>query len=187
MDWQTLCDGLKAWFARESGIPVTQVYWDGEDAGMREYPFADLKLASHSAQHGDELRFIDQGPGANLGAEVVGNRRRVLSCRVRSRDQRPGARAYAILERVHDRLMMPSNQDTLASLNVGVQSVASMLDLSNVWDHRQESEAALDIALNFSSSEVDTDSGVGTIESVEFGGSVHNGAETITVPDQTVP
>jgi hypothetical protein len=187
MDWQTLCDGLKTWFARESGLPVTSVCWAGEDGGYRDFPTADLQLTSHAAQHGDELRWIDAGPDVNLGVAVLGNRKRVLSCRVISRDQRPGNTAYAILERVRDRIQLPINDDSFHDLNIGLQGIATLVDISHQWDRRTESEAVLDISFNFAVDEEFTDSGVGFIEHVEVGGTVHDGSTSITVPAETTP
>ena len=182
MDWQALHDGIKSWFAAVSGIPAAQIAWDGEDVGHRELPWVELRLGTHDAELGDELRYIDQGD--NLGAEAVGNRSRVLSCRVQSRDQRPAGRAYALLERVRDRLELPFTTNAFDALGVGLQDVAALVDLGPVRDRRQESVGVLDLTLNFASSEIDLEAGVSFIRSVGVGGKVHDGATEITVPEQ---
>lgn len=185
MDWDALHNGLKAWFASVSGVDPNNVAWAGEVVGMHGYPFATLQLMAQGAEPGtDEVRFTDQGADTDLAVEVVGNRRLTLSVRAYSRDQRPAYRAYALLERVRGRLYAPSTQDAFSAVGLGLRESAALVDVSRVYDGRQESVAALDLAFNWVSSESDTH--MGTIESVIVGGTV-DAPEEITVPDQTLP
>jgi hypothetical protein len=186
MTWQETCDGLKAWFATLSGIAPKDIAWAGAAVGMRSALTADLSLISHASVQGDELVFAE-GAGDNLAAEARGNRQRTLSCRVRSRDQRPDGKALVYCERVRDRLDLPSSQLLLEQLGIGLQGVGTVVDLSHQFDNREESASVIDLILNFAASEIAADSGIGPIEHVEVSGTVHDEATEITVPETTVP
>lgn len=185
MDWNELQDGLTAALSAATGIVETSVYWDGEPDGFRAYPKLDLLLRSHDDEHEDEVRLSDQEDGDDLAVELVGNRRMVLVVKATSRDQTPNERAYAVLERLRARLGMPATVEQLALLGVSVRDTAAVVDLSRTHDHREESVAALDVALSWAESVVDDGAGaLGTIEAVEVGGTVQDGQTTITIPDR---
>ncbi len=188
MDWGAAYAGLRAWFVAVSGIPATSVVWEGDAVGMRALPWASLRIFGQATEpHLDEVRYTDQGDDEDLLIEVVGNRRLTLSVRVQSRDQRPDERAFVVLERVRDRLLLPSSQEALSDLGFGLRESAALVDLGSARDRRQESVAALDIVLHYTVAETGDDEVMGTIEHVGVGGTVSSGGTEITVADEVLP
>jgi hypothetical protein len=184
MDWDALYEGLEVWAAKQLGVDPSCVLWAGAPEGMRDFPHVDLSLRSHVGVHGDEVRTTAREDG-DMDAEAVGNRRMVLSIRVRARDQAPTEQAFFYLERLRDRLELESSHVALADLGVGVIEVFQTVDLSPVANLRQESEATLDIALSYSSCVSDGEP-AGTITSVEMDGEAVDGSTTIIIPETTV-
>lgn len=193
MDWQELQDGLKAWFVAQSGLDVRDVIWDDEPVGYTGIASATMRLRSHNtAGVTDEVRYESQGPDEDATVAALGNRSMTLSIKVRTRDADPDTRPYAILERVRDRLELPSTQDALDALGIGLIGTAALVDVSPVRDRRREPTAVLDLRMSYTSdtseatpapTPADT---IGTIEHVEIGGTVSADGVAVTVPEQTI-
>ena len=189
MNWQALHDGLRAWVAARSGISVDDVVWAGEPEGLIGRPAAWLKIRQSSGAGSDEMRFERDDEGQPR-VRITGNRSLTLSIRVRSRDASPNARPYALLERVRDALQLPSSQQAFAALGVGVVGALALVDLGEVRDHREETEAVLDLQLTAAAdftAGADDGEVIDTIERVGIGGSVTAGPSTIVIPDRQIP
>lgn len=188
-DWAAAYAGVRALVARTTGIQETSILWAGEPEGMRDLPQADLSLRLLPGAGVDELRYTAAAVEGDILVEAVGNRSAVLSVRVRTRDQSPDGRAFWLLERLRNRLTLPSVQSAFGALGFAAVGVLAVVDLGPVRDHRQESEAVLDLAVSYSSSSAPTPADLEratTIRSVELGGAARNGGETITVPDRVI-
>jgi hypothetical protein len=189
MTWEAIQCGLTALVAKLIGTEPEAVAWEGEPVGARDFPQVDLKLWSRSAPEvsEDEVRYVDQGDDTDLAVQLLGERVLTVTVVARAREQLPDARAWALLERLRDRLALPSSLAALAALGLAFREVGDPLDLSDVRNQRQESVAALELQLNYTSCVADPEETVGTIEHVEIGGTAHDGATTITVPEQILP
>lgn len=190
MDWVALYAGLRTWVAGVMDLDESQVAWEGEPVDMRDLPFVDIGLDSHAASPtDDELRYTDQGPDQDLLVEAVGNRTMTLSIRAQTRVQDPATgRAFVLLERVRDRLQLPSAQAAFRALGVSVQDTVPIVNTGPVRDHREESVAVLDILLNYASSTgADVTEEVGTIEHAVVGGAGHAPGDDVTVVEKTIP
>jgi hypothetical protein len=169
MDWLALADGLRAWFAARSGIPIDDIMWQGEPQGMSGRPAAWLSLTGIAAAGDtDEVRYVSQGEGKDALVRLTGNRLITVSCRVETDDMSPLGRAHVILERVRDGLSLPSSQDMLGSLGLGLVGTLALVDLGRSYDNRARSVAAMDIRFTRTLDSTDDadESGEGLVETV---------------------
>jgi hypothetical protein len=188
MDWQLYADSVRCWIAERSRIPVDDVTWEGEPVGMLGTPNASLRLLGNSGPYSqlltsDETRYLAATDPANPTGlpivQIIGNRAFTLSIVVTTRDYTPWGRAFRYLERVRDSLSLPSTLSLFSSLGVSLDSPAELVDLQRVFDKRQESQASLDLYMQYAfdtlcecqadGSDVET---IDTIEHVIVSGSV---------------
>lgn len=192
MDWQALQDGLAAWLAAESGMLVGDVLWDDEPEGYIGLATATLRLRAHNSAGGsDDVRYGAQGPNEDATVSAVGNRSMTLSIKVRTRDASGATRPYSILERVRDRLELPSTQDAFDALGIGLIGTAALVDVSPVRDRRREPTAVLDLRMSYASDSSEASPApadtIGTIEHVHVSGTVSADGASIATTEQTIP
>jgi hypothetical protein len=180
VNWQDFADGMRAWVARTSKIPIDDVVWTGEPEGMLGRPCARLNLIGANAPvSNDEVRLVSQGPGQDAAVRIVGNRAITLNVLVQTRDGTPWGRAFRYLERLRDALYLPSSQKLFGDLNIGLDGPGVLVDLQRFVDFRRESAASLDVRLLYAfdtmceCGEGLTPETIGTIEHVRVAGTVN--------------
>lgn len=193
MDWEALQQGLGAWFAVASGIEATDLAWAGEPVGHRGYPYADLELHRAAADAGtDEIRYEADALG-RLTEYVSGNRIVTLTITVMSRDQHGNTRAWALLDRVRNKLAAGWTLEVFDSLGVAQRDTAPVQHIAASEALREMSVAALSLSLGYTVYEPTGDLAppIETIEHVVLQGgevlrALHD-PEPIVIADETIP
>lgn len=145
MNWQVMTDTLEKWVKQNADIPVV---WSTEAAENHKPPVAQLKISAFQQIGEDEKRAEldeDATDGRDLMYTVTGQRRFTLGCKIRSRDNRPGYAAIAYAEKLRNSLIKPTTIVLFQSAEISVHQAEATVDLSNIFQDREESIAVLDI------------------------------------------
>lgn len=148
MDWAVQQAAIEKWFKGVTGLPVS---WDKQAAQNNKRPSAELGVFSFKGVGEDELRFEvddDADDGRDLLYTVVGHRLFTLTCKVRSRDNRPGYAAAAYLEKARTSLAFPSTRTIFSDAEIALVNAEALVELPGSFDNREESFAVLDIHLS---------------------------------------
>jgi hypothetical protein len=188
MDWEALEVGLQAWLAVVCGVEPTNIAWDSQPVGYRDFPQIDLVLTRSGADRStDERRYEPDATG--LLVEVIyGNRTAALAISVRSRDLHGNQRSEALLERARLALHSEFSESAFAELGIVVRDAGPLAQTREVIDAREMSVATLTLTLGYtvsSAEEVLPLSGIEPIEHVIVGGGIVGPIGTI--PDRTIP
>lgn len=188
MDWPTIKDGLRAWFAVQSGVPAEHVHWQGEPVGMGAEATADLSIVSTRGFGVDDLVRVAAGvDGLQNEISTRGHRAVAVQFRVEARNGMAATDALAYCDRARDRLLLPSSQSALRTLGVGVNEVLQCKPLpSRNYDNRMQTVAVLEIRFNATASVTD-EALQGTAAAAQVGGTITAGAEDIARPVTTYP
>lgn len=184
MDWETLEIGLRAWFAVVANIATSDVVFESQPQGYRDFPQADLQLNRSSSERGtDEVRRQTDAQG-RLIEYVVGNRTAVFTATVRSRDLHGEMRADAVLDRVRTKVWLEFSNTAFEALDVSPREVSQVQPAREVVEQRELSVASISITLAYTVCEVnDLSPPVEPIETVILGGTVD---PIGTVEDQVI-
>jgi hypothetical protein len=169
MNWSTIQTTLDTWFKRATGLDL--VVWDRQAAPMMPRPYGEMNITSTSNVGTDEVRRTydsQQPPGQEIISEVCGQRIFVLNCRVRSRDNRPGYQASAYIEKLRNSLAKPNTIALFQSAEISLAEATPTVDLTGLFQDRQESYSSFDLRMNAVISEIDPLDQVGYIDKIEI-------------------
>jgi len=145
MDWDVMQETLEKWVKLNTNIPVV---WNKQDAENYGPPVVELKISTFQQIGEDEIRseYNDAATdGRDLMITIAGQRRFTLGCKFRSRDNRPGYAAQAYAEKLRNSSVKPSTTALLRSGEMAIFKADPTIDLSNIFQDREESIAVLDI------------------------------------------
>lgn len=190
MDLVRCKEGLRQWFAAQSGIAVDQVQWAGEPRPFGAPLEAEIAFVGAIANvGGDELR---RGPtqqdATKLAHTVLGTRQLTVQCTVWARAGEPGWQALAYCDRVRDRLPLPSSEALLEAAGVALHSVLRCEDVhARLRGGRVEPSAVLELRFNAASVLVDaTEPTADTLAHAGLAVEAVAG-EAVTVPETMIP
>ena len=169
MDWAKIQSTLETWFLRATGVKA--VTWETQQADMVEKPIGILHMLAFQNVGTDERRTTydaTQPAGKELVREVCGHRLFTLSCKVRSRDNRPGNAAIAFIEKARTSLAKLWVLDMFKTAELGFVGAEASIDLPGYFDNREESFAAMDVRFCAVVNETDLRDRGGFIETVEL-------------------
>ena len=149
---------LKAWV---EGVLAVPVYWYGEQFSWTGKTRVRLKLSGMRGRGVDQVTFEQQTgepAGADMSPRITGPREMTLNILVESRDHTATGRAAYYLERLRTSLQLPRVKAAFTAAGLAFASAGGVLDLDQVVQNRQESQASLDILLNASVDVTYTDS-----------------------------
>ena len=148
MNWTTLHDTLDTWFKRATGLSI--VSWDKEKTAFPAYPFGELALNTWSNVGTDEVRRA-YDPTAEAGHEVVnsvsGHRTFTLSCKARSRDNRPGYAAIVYIEKARNSLAKPNTIALFQEAEISLIEATPSVELPGLFQDREDSFASFDLRM----------------------------------------
>lgn len=144
IDFQKIQDTLREWFCNASGIPA---FWFGEEVENEEKPYCELQIGSTDGLGIDETRetFNPSEPGREVVRCQSGNRLFILSCRAKSRDQRPNYAARFYLEKVRTALSAAWSKAIFQENNLAFVEALPLVNLDEVFQDRQQSRALLEV------------------------------------------
>lgn len=191
MNLQAIQEGLRHWFAIQTGIPVKHVHWAHEPTGMGAPVTAELSIVSTKGFGVDELIKTPQGEGATAGhfnqIDTKGHRALAVQFRVEARDGTALGQALGYCERARDRLRLPSSDALLDAASIGVNELLQCAPLpSRKHDNRMQTRAVLEIRFNATSTVTD-EALQGTIGTARVGGNFEAGGATVAAPVQSYP
>jgi len=144
MNWATLQDGLKAWFAAGSGL---QVFWMNDQGPMNDRPYGTLQIISTRTIAEDEMNYefstIPDPDG--LIPIVSGYRLMTVTCQIITRNQSGNNIALTYLEKARTSLRLPRLRSALATAGLAVVETHPTVMLDGVFDKRWESRASFDV------------------------------------------
>jgi hypothetical protein len=168
MDWATQQTAIEKWFKKATGLPVE---WTKQPAEHNRRPCAELWVNTFQSVGEDELRSTldeDATDGRDLLYEVCGHRLFILTCKVRSRDNRPGYHAGAYLEKARTSLAKPSTKSIFSDAEIALINAEAVAELPGLFDGREESFASMDIRLSTVVNESDESEAGTYINTVEI-------------------
>lgn len=147
MNWPEVEQTLKTWFQGVlSGAPVA---WKRQPTGLKvgHRHWGELSIMGDRGVGVDEVRLLEQEPGADLTALVAGNRQFTLTCEVHVRDQRAGRDAHAWLSKARSSLRWPSTLSALDAAGLALVRIEPLVAISEVASGRDVSRASMDVVL----------------------------------------
>jgi hypothetical protein len=185
MNWETIELGLIALVQRLSGLETVKENAERPFVtGIEGGPVGLVQISLFGlASIGSDASSWERAPGTGgWGAEwvtdpwastsdlleerVSGAREITLRCKVETFSQAPGLAAETFLSRIRDRIQFESSRLALASLNLGFQGIEAMTILDPSYDSRVFSAGALDMRLNATSYEIDSENQIPSIDRV---------------------
>jgi len=148
MNLDTIKPALKALVKNLSGLDTV---WEDEPRPYNPGALALLAFTVITPVGQDEVvrkQDLNQDKGQELADEHRGVRQATLTVKVESQVQTDTGSAYWHLERVRERLPFRSTGDALRAVNCALIRSGPTLDLTQNWDDRQRSVAALEVFLN---------------------------------------
>jgi hypothetical protein len=161
MDLATIEPALLAWAAALTGVPVAFCQWENAPRVQHRGQLVLLRWVSGVGRGSDGFTYEVDDDVTDDGPEMVavsrGPRQLVVQVDVEVHDQRPGQTARALLERLRDRIYLPSSTDLLDAANVALGAPpGSILPLDYDIDGHFVSRCVLDVNLNAASVTRDT-------------------------------
>lgn len=149
MDFVAYAAAVEAWILKQTGLTPQARDAAGGWQGKTWIRYSLTGTRGVGVDHVVSFQDVALPAGADMVTEVRGDRVITVSLLARSRDQRPGATAQALLEQVRTSLHKPSVQAILRGAQLAFSTAEAVVDLSDVWsDDRIESVASLDVHFN---------------------------------------
>jgi len=148
MNWDVIQTTLEKWFLRATGVAA--VVWEGQASKYPDRPYGILHMNAFRNVGTDEHRDDydgDQEQGKEVVRTTCGHRLFTLGCKVRSRDNRPGKAAFALLEKARTSLAQMWALNMFKQAELAVVGAEGMVDLPGEFDDRQESFASMDVIM----------------------------------------
>lgn len=162
MDLTVIEPGLLAWASALTGVPLPFCLWENQPRVQHQGQLVLLRWVSGAGKGVDGFVYevdpdVDPAEGPEMMAVSRGPRQLVVQVDVEVYDQRPGRTARAALERLRDRLYLPSSAALLEAAVVALGAApGSVLPTDYEGDNgRMVSRATLDVPLNAASVTVD--------------------------------
>lgn len=184
MNWATLQDAIKDWFATWTGLVVV---WENEPRPtiLRHQGFGILAVTTIQNVGQDFVQTSEGSDPNDLLPTVVGQRIFTVSCRVVSRSHTPNLTGKHFLERARSSLKLPSVLTAFQEAEIAVVSCSPTVEIAAKWDDRMESVASFELTLATVSTLADSED-LGTIGTIELSSTIE-GAEFTDVPIEIDP
>jgi hypothetical protein len=171
-DLTTVQTALKTWVRSLTGIASTDVVlFENEPRVHHNGTLVLLSWLSDVGVGTHETRYEDSEeapPAPNMTPVLVGCSLITLQISVETHSQDPAIPSARVLSmRLRDRVRRPSSLALLASLNLGLVSVAPIRQVDYRVDRRMVARMIVEVGFNATSFDRDTDSSVGSLETIE--------------------
>jgi hypothetical protein len=167
---------LRAWIATRSGL-VTG--WEDQPEQYTPEDYIELRVGPMMRVGRDGIRYEydgDRPVGQEMVPTVIGQREFTLTVIVRAWSQELSQTAEVPLSQLELALQLPSFQQLLLDLNLGLIGTSQIVQADRVVDDRVQSGAAIDIRFATSIHLQDADEGQGYIATADVETTLHGGA-----------
>lgn len=150
---------LRSWIATRSGLDV---FWSDQPQEFEANDYVLLTMGNQRRIGQDGVRYSFDGSkpaGQDMIPVVVGQREFTLRIEVIAWSQELSQTAENPLGNLEAALQLPSFQQLLLELNLGLVSTGTLLQTDQVVDERVQSRAAVDIVFSTSIQLSDADEG----------------------------
>lgn len=163
MDLAAIAEAIEVVTSAITGIDRTSIAWVNTVGAAEWSTYPSVELISKGPKRARAWDWTEKEYDAGTGKLVktqVGPRELVVTFRVETNDQTPGADASQITSNIQTRLQRRSVQETLDAVGVSLATIADPIGGDYPFDDRMQSVSQVDVLFNLVESDVDTtDSG----------------------------
>lgn len=178
MDWQTIQTFLARWLASATGLPASNVIWEGTNVEGRSYPYATLALGDEDDKGQADVIYAAGADPDEVVPTVSQSKEFSVTCRVYANTNKPAGHARKYLSAARSSLSKPSVIESFGAAELAIVTAGPSIKADLPANLGVVSSSLFELRL--ANTVTETDSATSYIQTTEIEGEVSGAREDPT-------